>query len=167
VLFRSLLPKAVMAIITRHEPGSGYQVINPNLTVPEQAAQAGMVLIDSGGFPFIGQDIKNQAERYLFPEIVPEQGSSQAHIPFTPIPAGLPAVKGDSLTRATDAYGKALADHREDIADFILDQAEKNHIPSGLVKLMYRRRMNSRTRTEAGPRNRYDIYGTEIPSLPR
>jgi hypothetical protein len=162
-----LLPKAVMAVATGHEPGSGFPVIDPNATRWERAAQLGMVGLDSGVVPFIGQDLKNRLERAALPEIVHEPAATQAYIPHTIIPLGQPTRKGDSATRALSSYIEAMRKHDDKTADFILDQAELNHIPRGRVLSLYRRYMNSRARTAEGPRRSYDVYGGEAPPNPR
>jgi hypothetical protein len=57
--------------------------------------------------------------------------------------------------------------HDEEAAEFILQQAEINHIPRGLVKLRYKNYINGRARTLMGPPKTYDVYGTEAPPAVR
>jgi hypothetical protein len=158
-----LIPKAFVAAWSGHEPGTGFEVVNlATGTSGQIAAQRGMIATELVA-PFVAQDALRKAERYLFPELVPEAGISQAYIPHTAMPLGLPAKKGISLLRATNAYEQAKRDHRDDIAELILKQAELNHINRSRVLNSYRDRMNKEKRIVAGPKLRYDEYGNPAP----
>lgn len=161
-----LLPKAAIALITKHEPGSGYEVVDRNLSTKDQMVQYGIVMSETVA-PYVLQDALRWAERKGFPELVPETGSTQATIPAGPvkIPVGLPTRKGFSASRAVDAYqeveeDKSLTEEaRRALIQQIFKAAEANHIPLKSITTGYKDRLRKKQRVARGPKMQYDMYG--------
>ena len=161
----SLPTKIAAAIFTGHEPGTEFQIIDPFIPAEERVAQMGIAASEAV-LPFAAHDYAQEAARYLFPEFVPEPSSSQSVIPHTGIPVGMPSVRGITPSRAIKAYYDAKKDHRDDIAEAVLDAAEQNNIRRSAVRDGYKSRLRHQRQIIAGPKRQWDVYGKEIEPPP-
>lgn len=145
----SLPIKVLMAEVTRHEPGSGYQVIGPPGSPGETAQRiaVGSELVT----PFALQGVRQKVERALLPETFPEAPS--------PSPFGLMTSKGLSRTKAADSLEQIMNAGRADLVPELKKAAEANHIPWGDVVRIYKSRLSSRKRTAKGIKQRYSERG--------
>lgn len=157
--------KATIEMFTGREPSSDYQVIDRTLPLEEQLMQYATVAGETV-MPFVLQDMERQVERVMFPETVPELGSSQAtvHVGPVPIALGLPTRSGLTTQRAIEAYDLAKRANRPELAEQVLKTAVLNHIPRTRVLAGYRDKMRRRAYTARGPVHRYGRGGEELSS---
>jgi len=157
--------KAAIEMATGREASSDYQVIDRTLPIEEQLMQYATVAGETV-MPFVLQDMERQVERIMFPETVPELGSSQATIHLGPVPIalGLPTRSGLTTQRAIEAYDLAKRANRNDLAEQVLKTAVQNHIPRSRVLAGYRDKMRRRAYTARGPVHRFGRGGEELPA---
>ncbi len=140
-----------IVLITGHEPGSGFEVINPKATPWEQVAQR-LSYMSGIAMPFTLRDTQRKIEHGIMPEVFPEATSDTQW-------KSLPTARGLSRTHAIEVFSEAMERGDHDTAREVLRVAEQNHIAPSSIRSGYKSRKNSRERTAEGPRRRYTERG--------
>lgn len=139
MLAKSSLPVRTAAVlVTGHEPGSGFEVVDPKATPTEQTWQRWTALSDLA-IPFVFRDYVQYGEHLLMPETFAKPSQSSQYF-------SLPASSGLSVTRATGLYVDAMDRGDTGTAEAVLKAAEYNNLKVASIIAGYRDRMRKRER---------------------
>jgi hypothetical protein len=134
--------RAVFVQLAKHEPGSGYAVINDKLRPGQQMEQRVGAAAEMFT-PFAARDMLQKLERFADPKVFKESGAD------TQI-AGLPARKGASFYNSVEDLRTAVEANRMDMAQQVMRNAALNGIkPDSLIKEI-KSRARSEMRTQIG-----------------
>jgi len=138
-----------------HEPGSGFEEINPRASGGEQATQRLYASAEALGIPLVARGVIQKGAHKLFPEtIAAPTASSQLF--------GFPTRRGMSLTTAIKEYGNAADLNNWDMASEVLAAAAINKVDPRSVIRGYRSDKRKKQRQVAGSQVEYDAFGNVV-----
>jgi hypothetical protein len=110
--------QAAFTLATKHEPGSGFEAIEKDLTPGQQAQQA--VSVAAKPFtPFSFETWIQELEHKVSPEVFREPGSTSQFY-------GLTARRGASFDNSVAALKQAIDTGRQDLIDQVVNNAALN-----------------------------------------
>jgi len=151
----ALPAKAAMVQATKHEPGSGYEVIESHAKPLDQTLERIYAL--TGLFlPFgAAQEAMQMGAHKLAPRTFPEPRSSSQFF-------GFPTRRGITEQQAADAYRIADESHNEQAKQMIREAIRDNHLSMASVMRRVRSRLTTERHREIPPARRFDVYGSPV-----
>jgi hypothetical protein len=136
----SLIMRQIAVQLGKHEPGSGFTVIDPKASAGTQALQRAAEATELF-MPFSARQLQQRIGHAVAPETFPAPAGAE---PFL----GQPTVKGMSFSKAVNAYGDAVESGRDPTS--ILEAARINRIDPDAIKREYLRKLRAKRKRALG-----------------